>query len=120
MQNANIDIIANFVFTYICSFLLYIQHMMLVNVKLDISGNFRITFQDHKNSFVQFFSNGKAKMKSTILAFWCCGEFVKNSSEHVLGSAKETWILCTIFQSDLWIGVVLVDAVPIWITHTTS
>ena len=33
----NIGIIANFVFTEICSFLLYLHYMMLVNVKLDIS-----------------------------------------------------------------------------------
>ena len=29
----NIDIIANFVFTYICSSLTYLKHMMLVNMK---------------------------------------------------------------------------------------
>ena len=40
-----IDIIANFVFSYICSFFLYLQRMMLVNMKLDINGCKRITFQ---------------------------------------------------------------------------
>ena len=35
----NIGIIANFVFPKICSFLLYSNYMMLVNVKLDISGS---------------------------------------------------------------------------------
>ena len=33
----NIGIIANTVFRYICSFLLYLHHMMLENVKLDVS-----------------------------------------------------------------------------------
>ena len=32
-------------------------------------------------SFVQFLSNGKAKMKLAILAFLYCGEFVKNPSD---------------------------------------
>ena len=41
----NIGIIANFVLPYICSFLPYLQHMMLVNMQLDISGYNRITFQ---------------------------------------------------------------------------
>ena len=44
----NITIFANFVFPYICSFLLYLQHMMLVNMKLDISWCNRITFQGCK------------------------------------------------------------------------
>ena len=41
----NIDIIANFTFPYICSFLLYLQHMMLINVILDIRGCNRSTFE---------------------------------------------------------------------------
>ena len=41
----NIDIIVNFVFPYISSYLLYLYHMMLVNVKLDVSGHKRIMFQ---------------------------------------------------------------------------
>ena len=40
-----IGIIVNFTFPYICSFLLNLQYMMLVNMKLDISGCNRITFQ---------------------------------------------------------------------------
>ena len=43
----NIGIIANFVFPYIYSFLLYLYHMILVNLKLDISG-YKIVFQDGK------------------------------------------------------------------------
>ena len=38
----NIDITANFVFPYISSFLLYLHHMMLVNVKLRVGGYTRI------------------------------------------------------------------------------
>ena len=45
---ANIGIIAKFVFPHICSFLLYMHHMMLVNIKLDISGHKLITFQGYK------------------------------------------------------------------------
>ena len=37
---------ANFVFQYICSFFRYLHHMTLVRVKLDVSGNKTITFQD--------------------------------------------------------------------------
>ena len=39
------QLIANFVLSYICSLLLYLQHIILVNMKLDISN--RITFQDN-------------------------------------------------------------------------
>ena len=42
---ANIGIITNFVCPHICSYILYLQHMMLVNVKLDISGCNRIAFE---------------------------------------------------------------------------
>ena len=50
---SNIFMIANFVFPCICSFLLNLQHMMLANVKFDISGCNGITFQgcrDHWSS----------------------------------------------------------------------
>ena len=40
----NIAIIANFVFQYICCLLLYLYHMMLVNVKIDICGHKMATF----------------------------------------------------------------------------
>ena len=42
----NIGIIANFVFPFICSLLPYLHHMILVNVKLDVSAYMKITFQD--------------------------------------------------------------------------
>ena len=53
----NIGIIANFVFLNICIFLiqLYLQHMTLVNVKSDISGHKRITFQGCRLHWSSFF-----------------------------------------------------------------
>ena len=44
----NIGINANFVFLFICSFLPYSYHVLLVNVKLDVTGYKRITCQDKK------------------------------------------------------------------------
>ena len=44
----NIGIIANYIYSHICSFLLYFDHMMLVNVKVNVSGYRRITFQGFK------------------------------------------------------------------------
>ena len=41
----NVVNIANFVLSYICSFLLCLYHTMFVNVKLDISGCHNSTFQ---------------------------------------------------------------------------
>ena len=41
----NIGIITNFVFPYICSFLIYWHHLMLKNVKLDPSGHKKIIFE---------------------------------------------------------------------------
>ena len=38
----------NFVFPYVCSFLLDLYHTMLVNVKLDVSGYKRITLQGYR------------------------------------------------------------------------
>ena len=52
----NIGIIANFEFPYVCSFLLSLQYMILVNMKVDISACNRIKFQGCKlhwsNSFL--------------------------------------------------------------------
>ena len=44
----NVGINVNFVFTCICSFLLYLHNMMLVNMKLGTSGYTRIAFQSWK------------------------------------------------------------------------
>ena len=43
----NVGIIANFVFTHICSFLLYLDQLMWVNVKLEIKVHMRNIFQGY-------------------------------------------------------------------------
>ena len=43
-NNDNIDINVNFVFPYLFIFLFYRHHVMLINVKLDITGFKSITF----------------------------------------------------------------------------
>ena len=43
-NNDNIDINVNFVFPDLCNFLLYWYHMMLINVKLNITGFKSVTF----------------------------------------------------------------------------
>ena len=52
--------------------------MMLVNVKLDISGSNKSAFQGLQTSLAKFLSNGTTKTKLVILAFLYCSEFVKN------------------------------------------
>ena len=72
----NIGIIANFVFPYIGSFLPYLQHMMLVNMKLEIHViglQFKVA-----NVIGPIPFTGTAKTKLGILAVLYCGEFVKN------------------------------------------
>ena len=67
--NTNIGNIGNFVFQYICSYLLCLHNrsVMSVNLKLYISGFRRITFH-----YISFFLNGPAEMKLTTLAFLYC------------------------------------------------
>ena len=48
-------IIAKFVFPDICSILLYLQHMMSVNMTWDITGCKRITFQGCRPHWSSFF-----------------------------------------------------------------
>ena len=72
----NVGIIANFVFSYICSFLLYLHQPMLVNVKLEAKDYIS---RLHTLLDLLIF-NGTAKMKLTMLEFLCCGELVKNCS----------------------------------------
>ena len=75
---SNIGIILNFVLSYISNFLLYFQHMMLVNMKLDISECNRIPLQDFRYRFHWSASfSMAAKTKLTILAFLYCEEFAK-------------------------------------------
>ena len=65
----NIDIIYNFVFQYLCSFLLNFHHMMLVDVVLVVNEYSMIIFQDCILYLVYF----------VIVAFLCCGKLRKNS-----------------------------------------
>ena len=58
--------------------------MILVIVKLDVSGYMRITFQGLKTSLVLFYSYGIAKTKLPILTFLCGADFVKNSSGKIM------------------------------------
>ena len=43
-KHTKLTIFPTFVFLYICSFLLYLLHVVLINVKLDVSGSERIAF----------------------------------------------------------------------------
>ena len=62
--------IGSFVFPYIYIFFHYFNHMILVKVKLDVSGYKRIIFQDcEPHSYLSFLK--------VILTFLCCEEFVK-------------------------------------------
>ena len=78
----NIGIVCNFVlpYIYICSFLLYLQHMMLVNMKTDISGCKRITFQSYR---LHWFSSFLIKQLNEVgkVALLYCGEFVKSPNK---------------------------------------
>ena len=76
----NINIIANFVFLYICYFLLYLHHMILVNMKLDINGDTRITFQDCKLHLTCLFLMAHPEQSWQFLAFLYCGGSVKTSA----------------------------------------
>ena len=79
----NIAIIVNFVFPYIFCFLFYLQHMMLVNVKLDISGYNNITFKGYRLHWTSSFLMAHLKQNVAILALLYCGEFVKNSIDMI-------------------------------------
>ena len=79
-------IIANFVFPYLSSFLLYLQEMMPVNVNLEI----KVT------CFIELVDIDKAKTKLGMLAFLYSGEFVKNSNVRV-----DDWITSFTFISGL-------------------
>ena len=53
--------------------------MLLVNMKLDISGHNKIIFQGCILCWSSSFVMEQLKTKLAILAFLYCGEFVKNS-----------------------------------------
>ena len=74
----NDGINASFMFPYICSLILYFYPVILVNVKLDVSG-YRIDYISRlQTSLVKLILNGTAKTKLEILAFLYSGEIMKN------------------------------------------
>ena len=86
-----IVIIANSVFPYICSFLLYLYCMVLVNVKLDVSRNERITFQGCRLYWSRYLSMAQLNCSwQYILAFLYCAELAKNSITIVYFSWKSS------------------------------
>ena len=90
----NIAVIAIFVFPYICSFLLYLHQLMLVNVKLEIE-----TFHWIHFLLDQLVFDGT---KLAMLAFLYCGEFVKKlyylEAHIVRQSWKEVVFYVTIYE----------------------
>ena len=62
----NIGIFVNFAFPFSLQFLLYLHHMMLINVKLSISGYERIIYFEIADSLDQFISKETAKTKYTL------------------------------------------------------
>ena len=62
----NIGIIGNFVFKNNCGFVLYLEHFMLVSIKLDIIECNRITFQGCRFHW----SSDTATPKSVIFEFF--------------------------------------------------
>ena len=67
---SNIGIILNFVLSYISNFLLYFQHMMLVNMKLDISECNRIPLQDFRYRFHSVADPGFSKWGALFCHKW--------------------------------------------------
>ena len=67
--------------SHICSFLPYLHCMLLVNVKLDIAGHKRITFQGCRFHLFGSFRKVRCRKKTKmgILGFLRCGEFVKKT-----------------------------------------
>ena len=72
---SNISINPNFVFPYIPSFLLYVHHMILVNVKLNVSEHTRILFQCSKHYWSSCFLMTQLKRS---WQYW--RKFVKTST----------------------------------------
>ena len=72
----NNGINANLVLLYICSFLLYLLQMKLLNSKLNISV-LKVCIIKLQSSLILVISNGRAKTKLTTLSFLYCGEFMK-------------------------------------------
>ena len=61
----------------------YLEYMILVSVKLDVSWFKEGCISRLQTSLLLLILNSTAKMKLAILAFLCSGEFVKNSVEWI-------------------------------------
>ena len=76
----NVGIIANFVFIYICSFLLYLVILTgLSKCKIRNQGEYKDYISRLYILLDLLIFNGTAKTKLAMLAFLYYGEFVKNS-----------------------------------------
>ena len=73
-------LVANFVFSYICSFRHFVHHMMTVNVKLEIADCKRIIFHGCKLHWHSKF----LVVKLATLAYLHCKKIVKNSNSNDL------------------------------------
>ena len=89
----NFSIIANFVFPFVCSFLLYLYHMIIVNVKLDV--DMRIIFQDCRLHWSSSFS--MAQLKRSWHYWHSCIEGLWNHSTFSCNFAK-SW------QADVFVS----------------
>ena len=63
-----LSLISNFVLLYICSSFFYLHHMMLVNMKLDVSRHKRIALQGYRILWSSSFQ--KAQLKLIWLLCW--------------------------------------------------
>ena len=70
-------------YSYICSFLLYLHYMILVNVKSDVSGCKRISFQGSNFIGIDYHFNVTAKMKLAKLSSFYLWEFLKTFNVHM-------------------------------------
>ena len=89
-------------FPYICSFLLYSNHIVLVNAKRDITGYERITFQGWILRWYRKSQVAKtAKTQMAILSFLYCEEFVKTYNDifilRIFSSNYETKLIWSHF-----------------------
>ena len=68
----NVGIIANFVFPYVCSFLLYLHQLILINWKLEIKEHMRITFHSCMLYWTSWFLMAELKQ-----SWQCCHSCIR-------------------------------------------
>ena len=93
----NNGIIASSVFPYICSSILYLHHMMLVNMKLDISDCKRIIFQGCRLHWSSSFLMVQLK-QSWLLVLWKVYEKPLYRTTK-LAHIPWKWLLCNTWVS---------------------